>query len=230
MDEGRVLASVDVENRNTSLPEPVDHRRDLDALGSGPTDKNNHVPLSPEEQDVVDKAMFRTFYTPKNVREQVSLLQWQRLFAAWFAQLPVEPSLEDCIRYVRAITTFRVGASTIRELLRRNDFGLLVARFRESEQLRAKELLNADYQTYVDAHRQGLQMALDAQDYRAVPPFTAPMLDRIAPKKDDQIQKSPTIIINLGGLAGQEVQKLKIAEVQDIVDADILEIEDEAGG
>lgn len=228
MNEGGMLPGVQVQERNPEIPEPIQHRSDLDALGPGTADEDNHVPLSPEEQDKVDRAMFRTFYTPKNVREQVVLLQWQRLFAAWFAHLPVAPSIEDCVRYVRAITTFKVSASAIRELLHRNDFGQLVARFRESEQLRAKELLNADYQIYVDAHRRGLQMALDAEDYRAVPPFTAPMLDRVAPRKDDQVAKSPTIIINLGGVAQQEVLKLQIASPSqdDIVDADILEIEE----
>lgn len=214
MDERSVLPGVKITDREAVVPEAFDEGSELYPLGSRPADDHDHRrtalqgEISPEEQAEIDRAMFRTYYTPKNVREQPSLMQWQRLFAAWYAHLPIQPTTRDCVNYARAITKFRIGDLTVKELIKRTDFQRLVVVFRESEQKRAKELLNADYQSYLEAHRAGLDMALAAGDYRAVPPFTTPMLERISPKKEDPEARPTQIIINLPASAGVELARI----------------------
>jgi hypothetical protein len=238
-----MLAGVDIKQLDATVPEALDERSELYPLRSGTADENNHGvaarqgEITPEEQDDIDRAMFHTYYTPKNVREQASLQQWQRLFAAWYAHVPIKPTIRDCVNYARAITKFRIGDTTIKELMRRPDFQRLVVMFRESEQKRAKELLNADYQTYLEAHRAGLDMALAAGDYRAVPPFTTPMLERISPKKEEAETRPTQIIINLPAAQGVELARITgtvdsardtdSGDPDDIEDAQILEIEDD---
>ncbi len=240
MDERGMLAGVDIKKLDATVPEAFDDRSELYPLRARAAEEDNHSAvarqgeITPEEQADIDRAMFRTYYTPKNVREQVSLQQWQRLFAAWYAHVAIQPTIRDCVAYARAITKFRIGDTTIKELMKRADFQRLVVVFRESEQKRAKELLNADYQTYLEAHRAGLDMALAAGDYRAVPPFTTPMLERISPKKEDAEARPTQIIINLPASASAELARIshsvdspRDASPGDVVDAEILDIEEE---
>lgn len=242
MKQRSVLPSVQVDKGNPEVPQGTVNGLELDALGTGPGYEDEHVligapksvvaaaetsdEITPEEQEEIDRAMFKTWFTPSSVRQQTSLLQWQRLFAAWFAHLPVSPGINDCVRYVRATTKYRVGADAIRTLMARQDWQRMVVSFRESEPKRARELLNADHQTYVDAHREGLNLALAAGDYRAVPPFTVPMLDRVAPKREEETERRPTIVINIAGSAGLELGKVTQGALReaDIIDAEVIEI------
>lgn len=174
---------------------------------------------------MVDREIYDKHYTPHAVDDQPFLRQWQRLFAAWYAVHPVKPRILECVEYCRAITHWRVPRATVEKLLRREDFQTLTRQFRESERLRTQELLTADYQYYLDAHRKGLDMALEAGDHRGIPAFTNPILDRIAPKRTEEGQKAAMVNIVLQGSVAKLAQSFVQGEI--IEDAEVLEVLEE---
>ncbi len=217
-----------VENSNTTSPEMGDDTPELETLGSGAThDENGHRPkptdLSKLDQADIDKGVYNAIYSPQAVRKQKTLRHWQRLFAAWYATLPGPPAMDAMVAYAQALTTYRITPQSIRITTKRDDWRELVDQFRGSEALRVRELLHADYQFYLDAHRKGLFMALEKEDHRAIPSFTVPIIERFAPKKEDQAARAQVVIVNLqGGAAQQALNVIKDAE-----EAEVMEITEE---
>lgn len=90
----------------------------------------------------------------------------------------------DWTREASRLSGMKVSTSAMRYLRARPDFRALLSRLEESITDRAKFRLAKDHDFYVQAHRAGLEMALEARDHRAVAGFTGPILDRVTPKKE----------------------------------------------
>lgn len=59
----------------------------------------------------------------------------------------------------------------------------------------ARAMLEERYGSAIQAHFAGLDLALGAEDYRAIPNYTVPILDRVAPKRDNTVVATKVEVI-----------------------------------
>ena len=155
----------------------------------------------------------------REVTERRRLLPWMKQFAAWLvsADTPREqsglPSTTEQVKYVERITARRVSYATLRQLRRRGDFIAYLDTLEGSVETRAKERLVNDYEFYVDAHRRAVEMALAANDHRAIAGLTGPILDRVLPKKQEITATSQKIVITMSAEQASRVHGEAMNEI-----------------
>jgi lambda repressor-like predicted transcriptional regulator len=59
---------------------------------------------------------------------------------------------------------------------------------------RARAKIEMRVPEYIDAHKKGLDMALEAHDHRSIPNYTNPILDRVWPRNDQQVAQAAVVI------------------------------------
>lgn len=139
----------------------------------------------------------------REVENRLILMPWMKQYAAWLVSADTPktatglPSTTDQVKYVERITARAVTYAALRALRRRGDFIAYLDRLDASIEVRAKERLISDYDFYVSAHRRAVEMALAANDHRAVAGLTGPILDRVIPKKQEVTTTAQTIVINV---------------------------------
>lgn len=224
--EAGVLPGVDVEDDAIEGSEPSDDGPDLDALRPGPGEKEEVLAVHAEslpDLTALEKAQAALAewhdLGPNVIAKRRSLTEWMRVYAAWYAQQPRQPGLTDRIRAVRAITQYKVTKKALAALEARADWRRFVEKCRADAAFRAKTMLESHYAFYVDLHKQGAQMALKAGDHRAIPTFTSPVLERVAPKRVESDAPPPSIVLNLSVQQMKGVEAVLSAPVK----ADVVE-------
>lgn len=144
------------------------------------------------------------------------LQPWMRAYARWICQHGQErfPKTQERTKKASECAGFPVAQSLLRDLEKRPDFRALIIRIEGNAAERAKETLIDDYEWYIQMHRAGLEMALRAEDHRAVAAFTNPILDRVVPKKEERTVTNQTISISM---SGAQLQRLHDDEEPEIV-------------
>lgn len=105
---------------------------------------------------------------------------------------------DDDFRKQIRLLRLSVGYKTYRKML--DDSILSAARYRlENSALK-----------YVNAHEQGLALAIEARDHSAIPRYTESMIDRIWPKREEQ---RPVQVVNV-----------ILTEKQQIADVDYIDV------
>lgn len=129
-----------------------------------------------------------------------SLRPWMKSFALWLLSPQPDgkrPKVSAQTRKASELAGVPVTKEALRWLRKRPDFQLFVQTLEGSVTEAAKESLTLAHQFYVQSHRAGLELAVAAGDYKAIPAFTVPILDRIVPKKAETNVGSKTIILNV---------------------------------
>lgn len=140
------------------------------------------------------------------------MLPWHYEFAYWLATLADPPSIEEQIAKAEELAQYTVTEKKLDALKHRKVFREYYAKLVSDVLTQARALLEKDYPNYVQAHADALREAIKLGDYKAVPAFTTPILDRVAPKKEDARAVAAVRI----ELAPQQ---------QRIIDAEVIEVE-----
>jgi hypothetical protein len=113
------------------------------------------------------------------------LRPWQYAFAEWLAhQVDRRPKVAEQIEKAEELAQHTVTASALRRLKDRRAFRDYFGKLHAGALQRARAKLEARYEKFIDAHVDGLEMAYNEGDYHAIPKYTVPVIDRIAPKRD----------------------------------------------
>jgi hypothetical protein len=143
---------------------------------------------------------------------------WHYDYADWLSRRD-RASLDDRLEKARELSGYYLEARQIVTLEGRDAFHEYLHQMRGKAAERARAKLERDAEKYVEAHKQGLDYALERKDYRAIHNYTVPVLDRIAPKKD-QTPSQTVVIVQLS--AAQE------AGLQD-ADYEVLPVQPDHG-
>jgi len=165
--------------------------------------------------------------SPPAASPEEPLLPWQFAFAEWLANQDHRQPVAEQVAKAEELAQRSVSAASLRALRRRKQFREFYERLRKDALSKARAMLERRYPKFVQAHEDGLDAALDAGDYRAVPSFTVPVLDRVAPKRDIA-QANAVVTIHL-----TEKQQALLATVEDgefeVLDAEPLDGEPTEG-
>lgn len=138
---------------------------------------------------------------PPNTPPQTLPLQpWEAEFAEWLVTQPKRPTLaaqlakahEMIVAVGQDVNLFK--QKNLRQLKAREAFKGYVADMQLSAVKKARAKLEVRLPDYVEAHRVGLTMAMEARDHRSIPNYTNPILDRVWPKQDQQIAQAAVVI------------------------------------
>lgn len=86
---------------------------------------------------------------------------------------------------------------------------------------KARAKYSKDMPRYAEIHKEAMEMAFEAEDYKAIPAFTTPAIDRFYPKREDVAAKTE-ISISLT-TARQDMMNEEIPEV----DFEVVKEEDD---
>lgn len=141
--------------------------------------------------------------TPTGLPQRRPLKPYEFKFCTWLAyqssRMPRQTQLE-MLEQLRS----EAGEDTEKKLKLRDltnlkqsaAFKEYFQRLRSSATEAAKTIIENGFKRAAEAHIQGLEMAIDAGDYRAVPPFTTPLIDRVMPKNAEGAG-SPAVAIQI---------------------------------
>jgi hypothetical protein len=152
-----------------------------------------------------------------------SLTAAEKQFADWYFEHSGKRSTQE--EKTTALSTFmgkEMLHSEMNNLLRRPSF--LAYRKQVGKEVeryvrKAREKMIRAMPVMVDMHIKAGKQAYEKRDYRALPAFTVPFLDRAMPKHEDGPRQAQQVVIQLGGTfakthAGEFTEPDEMIEVQ----------------
>ena len=154
--------------------------------------------LTPEDKAALADlpAQLRRGRMERQVRDTSRLRPWMQMYAYWRAFAPKTNSTERRIK-ASGLSHDQVSYNQVRNLERRSDFRDLVEQFQAGGVEGALAKLKVDLPFYVDTHRKGLEMAVAAEDYAAIPKYTLHALEIVSPRRNDIGQQNLQVNITL---------------------------------
>ncbi len=143
-----------------------------------------------------------------------------RRLAEWIATQDFSPTNSVIHQMARELSGYDLPAEWIPMVMGREDWQVYRDQVAADDQLRARRTFEHNYQAYVTTHRWALEAAAAVGDYKTAAEIAAPVLDRVAPKRDQHIGTSQTVIIKLGHTSPLvqtepiEVEVLPVNEVE----------------
>ena len=153
------------------------------------------------------------------IRHSPALYPWMRLYAEWLTLECVEPPTRTKRRVrARAFAHSPITDPQLRLLEARPDFVTYIRELEAGPLERARRRFESAFPEYVEAHREALDHARDANDYNAMARIAEPVLDRVMPKKAESGGATQvTITLSPNQLAGisaaYEAPKMLVDEV-----------------
>jgi len=147
----------------------------------------------------------------RQVRDTSRLRPWMQMYAYWRAFAAKTNSTERRIK-ASGLACDQVSYNQIRNLERRSDFRDLVEKFQAGGVEGALAKLKADLPFYVDTHKKGTEMALEAGDYAAIPKFTLHALEIVSPRRNDLLQQNlqVNVVLSPRQLAREETAEIEV--------------------
>lgn len=112
------------------------------------------------------------------------LLAWEREFAEWLATCHRRPPRHLQVTKARELSGDDVKPSQVRALRERRTFVDYLDKLSQDAITQARAKYEARLPEYIDADYEGLQMALEREDYRALTQYTTRAIDRVMPRQD----------------------------------------------
>ena len=172
--------------------------------------------VTPEDRAIVKsvgKLLQNRNHTPRHVRE-AGLKIWMRQVAAYLAIEGSGHTRMEQLKTVRRIAREAVSLATYKTLLARPDFQELLERFAQDQIAATRE----QFQSMLPKVRESIEWSIDKarekEDYKAIPGVVEPVLTRTIPKKDETVERSPVIIVNLGGTFAKQYVETTGHEVE----------------
>lgn len=170
--------------------------------------------LTPEDKAILADMprIERRGRVERAVRDTSRLRPWMQMYAYWRAFVSKSSSTERRIK-ASSLACDQVSYNQIRSLERRSDFRDLVEKFQAGGVEGALAKLKSDLPFYVDTHRKGLEMAVAAEDYAAIPKYTLHALEIVHPRRNDLAQQNLQVNITLSPkqLALEDADTIEIA-------------------
>ncbi len=120
-----------------------------------------------------------------------------RRLAEWVATQDLTPDPKALYRAAVGFIGFALPESWIPLVLEREDWRTYRDQMALDDNLRARKALEHHYGAYVAAHRWALEAATSVGDYKTAAEIASPVLDRVAPKRDQNASVGQTVIIKL---------------------------------
>lgn len=138
------------------------------------------------------------------IRHSPALYPWMRVYAEWLTLECLEmPKIATRMAKARFMARAPVSTLQLKLLEARPDFVTYVKELESGPLERARSRFQAAFPEYVDAHREALDAARDANDYTAMARIAEPVLDRVMPKRSDNAQATQVnITLSPSQLAG----------------------------
>lgn len=174
-----------------------------------------------DSASLVRRHLDKTIQPPFKGPKQRRLRSWEYEFIDWFALQIGKPSSEEQIDKASELAEKSVGYTYILNLRKLKAFEDYYRDMLAGHMKRAKAKFSKDMPRYAEIHKEAMEMAFAAEDYKAVPAFTVPALDRFYPKREDVAAKTE-ISISLT-TARQDMIDEEIPEV----DFEVVEEEDD---
>jgi len=138
---------------------------------------------------------------PAKPPQTLPLLPWEVEFAEWLATQPKRPPVKDQLAKCDELLT-AVGATaavpfsrrSLTNMKNRQEYKEYFAELQKDALRRARAKIEMRVPEYIDAHKKGLDMALEAHDHRSIPNYTNPILDRVWPRNDQQVAQAAVVI------------------------------------
>lgn len=123
----------------------------------------------------------------RQVREGV-LMPWMLAYAEWLVlECTVLPKRSERIVKARALSRGPVGTQHLLDLENRADFIAYCDELAKGPLERARAKFIQTFPAYIEGHREALELAREAGDYKALAAIAEPVLDRVVPKKAENI-------------------------------------------
>lgn len=134
------------------------------------------------------------------------LKPWMRLYAEWLAIQTKRPGRKERQMIVNRLVNEKVSPKAIKFLEQRPDFLEYHDKIAAGAVTAARAKLEAQAPWYVDQHQIGLEQAIAKGDYKSVPNFTGPIIERTWPRREGATESS-TININFTVRQAAELEK-----------------------
>ena len=129
---------------------------------------------------------------------------WTLKFAGWLASAPYVVTKDEQVKVANAIANENLRPNQrpttvtwahVRRLRQRADWQEVVRKFEEGGMEAARQQLISDLPVYIEMHRQGAEMAVRQGDYRAIPQYTVPAIERAYPKRAEAVAPTQVAIV-----------------------------------
>lgn len=121
----------------------------------------------------------------ETIRYSPALTPWMCAYAEWLTLGNIAPTWTQKVTKARGLSRAPVSRKQLVLLEARPDFLAYVRDLESGPLERARARFQSAFPEYVEAHKEALDKARDANDYAAVARIAEPVLDRVLPKKTD---------------------------------------------
>ena len=160
--------------------------------------------------------------TGRQVANGKYMMPWMRAYAEWLVLENLTPP-NLAIRRVNARRLSRqpVTSKHLTDLHARDDFSAYCEELKQGTVEAARAKFVTRFSEYVDAHHEGLQMAREAKDYKAMMYAAEPVINRVYPVKAENPSGAATIIqINLTPEQARGMSATYVAPTLDVSEAE----------
>ena len=140
------------------------------------------------------------------------LQQWMKDFCHWLVTTKPKPKIVEQTRRATELAGVVIHRRALTWLTTRKDFDAYYTLLSAEGLARAKHKMLGDLEFYAELHRMGAEMAMNAGDHRSIAAYTVPALDRILPKRQEQVQQTSMVVIQV---TGNQAAKLDSADLED---------------
>ena len=124
----------------------------------------------------------------RTIRYGTALTPWMLAYAEWLVlECVVPPKLVHRTTRARGLARAPITIHQLRLLEVREDFVAYCGELAKGPLEAARAKFASSFPTYVEAHRKALDSAVSAGDYKAIGALAEPVLDRVYPKKAENV-------------------------------------------
>lgn len=140
------------------------------------------------------------------------LQQWMKDWCHWYVTTKPKPKISQQTKRATELAGVVIHRRALSWLTSRKDVDAYLTLLSADGLARAKHKMLGDLEFYAELHRMGAEMALQAEDHRAIAAYTTPALDRILPKRQETVQQSSMVVIQV---TGSQAAKLDVADLDE---------------
>lgn len=138
-----------------------------------------------------------------SIRHGQHLRPWMLNYAEWLVMCPERPTRTACATQSCLLSRAKIGYAMVRNLEMRPDFIAYCEELQRGPFERARAKYLSRLPEYIDAHKDALDKAQAAGDYRTVAQIAESAIDRVAPKRQEAVAATQvTVVLSPHQLAG----------------------------
>lgn len=131
--------------------------------------------------------------------------QWMKDWCHWLVTTKPRPKVSQQTQKATELAGVVIHRRALSWLTSRKDVDAYLTLLSADGLARAKHKMLGDLEFYAELHRMGAEMALRAEDHRAIAAYTTPALDRILPKRQESVQQSSMVVVQVTGAQAEKL-------------------------